>query len=103
MRFSVIWVLACTLACALVGCASDSGAGGSGGSGGSVGAPGEGGAGGGAVPAPAIGCDPLVPTYCGFPYPNDYFTVSDESTVTGRPRHDPLRHGDRQAYLHRLR
>jgi hypothetical protein len=52
-----------------------------------VGAPGEGGAGGGgggAVPAPAIGCDPLVPTYCGFPYPNDYFTVSDESTVTGR-------------------
>lgn len=35
------------------------------------------------VPAPPIGCDPLTPTYCGFPYPNDYFTVPDSDTVTG--------------------
>lgn len=42
------------------------------------------GAGGGGVPAPPISCDPLAPTYCGFPYPNDYFTVADSSTTTGR-------------------
>lgn len=28
-------------------------------------------------------CDPLTPSYCGFPYPNDYWTVADASTVTG--------------------
>ena len=32
---------------------------------------------------PPLGCDPLTPTYCGFPYPNDYWTVADSSTVTG--------------------
>ena len=31
----------------------------------------------------ALGCDPLTPSYCGFPYPNDYWTVADSSTVTG--------------------
>jgi hypothetical protein len=45
---------------------------------------GQGAVGGGAVPGPAIGCDPLTPTFCGFPYPNDYFTVADETTVTGK-------------------
>ncbi|MGB5284945.1 MAG: hypothetical protein WBN29_10575, partial [Polyangiales bacterium] len=30
-----------------------------------------------------LGCDPLTPSYCGFPYPNDYWTVADPSTVTG--------------------
>ena len=30
-----------------------------------------------------LGCDPLTPSYCGFPYPNDYWTVADASTVTG--------------------
>jgi hypothetical protein len=38
---------------------------------------------GGMVVAPPLGCDPLTPTYCGFPYPNDYWTVADASTVTG--------------------
>jgi hypothetical protein len=36
------------------------------------------------VPPPPLNCDPLVPTYCGFPYPNDYWTEPDASTVTGR-------------------
>jgi hypothetical protein len=34
--------------------------------------------------APARGCDPLAPSYCGFPYPNDYWTVQDPSTPTGK-------------------
>ena len=38
---------------------------------------------GGTIPAPPLGCDPLTPTYCGFPYPNDYWTVADSTTVTG--------------------
>ena len=54
-----------------IGCGSDSssvtGSGGSGGIGGTL----------------ALGCDPLTPSYCGFPYPNDYWTVADSSTVTG--------------------
>ena len=36
------------------------------------------------VPTPPLGCDPLAPTYCAFPYPNDYYTVDDSGTVTGR-------------------
>ncbi len=36
------------------------------------------------VEAPPLNCDPLVPSYCGFPYPNDYWTESDTSTVTGK-------------------
>ena len=38
---------------------------------------------GGVVPTPPLGCDPLTPSYCAFPYPNDYWTVADASTVTG--------------------
>ncbi len=34
--------------------------------------------------APPLDCDPITPTYCGFPYPNDYWTVPDAATVTGR-------------------
>ncbi|HKY91460.1 MAG TPA: hypothetical protein VJM11_10495 [Nevskiaceae bacterium] len=29
-------------------------------------------------------CDPLDPHYCLFPFPNDYFTVADATTDTGR-------------------
>jgi len=36
------------------------------------------------IPAPPLGCDPLTPSYCAFPYPNDYYTVADPSTATGR-------------------
>jgi len=35
------------------------------------------------VPPPPLDCDPLVPSYCGFPYPNNYWTQEDENTVTG--------------------
>lgn len=36
------------------------------------------------VDPPPLDCDPLVPDYCGFPYPNDYWTQRDDSTVTGK-------------------
>jgi hypothetical protein len=29
-------------------------------------------------------CDPLAPTYCGFPYPNDLWTVADPDSPTGK-------------------
>ncbi len=35
------------------------------------------------VPPPPPGCDPLTPTYCGFPYPNNYWTEPDGDSVTG--------------------
>jgi hypothetical protein len=53
------------------------------GSGGDRGTGGVGGAG-GMTPAPPLGCDPLTPSYCGFPFPNDYWTVADASTVTAK-------------------
>jgi hypothetical protein len=59
----------------VVGCGTDSnsatGSGGAGGTGGTA----------GTLP---LECDPLTPSYCGFPYPNDYWTVADASSpVTG--------------------
>jgi hypothetical protein len=35
------------------------------------------------VPPPPLDCDPLNPTYCGFPYPNNYWTMADPEAVTG--------------------
>lgn len=35
------------------------------------------------IPAPPLDCDPLTPSYCGFPYPNNYWTEEDAGTVTG--------------------
>ena len=29
-------------------------------------------------------CDPLVPGHCLLPWPNDFFTVEDETSATGR-------------------
>jgi len=34
-------------------------------------------------PPPPLDCDPLTPSYCGFPYPNNYWTVDDPTSVTG--------------------
>ena len=31
-----------------------------------------------------VGCDPLDPSLCMFPFPNDFFTVADATTATGR-------------------
>ncbi|MCY1065760.1 hypothetical protein OV090_13355 [Nannocystis sp. RBIL2] len=33
---------------------------------------------------PTLECDPLVPSYCGFPFPSNVFTSADPTTVTGR-------------------
>jgi len=33
---------------------------------------------------PQLACDPLVPSYCGYPYPSNVFTVEDAEAVTGR-------------------
>jgi hypothetical protein len=33
---------------------------------------------------PTLECDPLVPEYCGFPFPSNVFTVPEAGTVTGR-------------------
>ncbi len=61
----------------VLGCGTDSS-----GTSGTAGAGGDGGSGGG-PPAPPLGCDPLTPSYCGFPYPNDYWTTEDPTTATG--------------------
>src|SRR4051812_10218438 len=37
-----------------------------------------------AAPASAAGCDPIDPSACMLPFPNDYFTKPDRSTPTGR-------------------
>jgi hypothetical protein len=58
---------------------------GSGGGGGEGGEGGEGGAGGGsALIYPHLDCDPLVPEFCGYPFPSNVYTVEDSGTVTGR-------------------
>lgn len=33
---------------------------------------------------PTLACDPLVPSYCGFPFPNNVFTTADPMSKTGR-------------------
>lgn len=33
---------------------------------------------------PQLDCDPLVPEYCGYPFPNNVFTVADDAMATGR-------------------
>lgn len=32
---------------------------------------------------PTLSCDPLVPSYCGFPFPSNVLTTPDETTATG--------------------
>jgi hypothetical protein len=43
-----------------------------------------------AAGAPASGCDPIDPTQCLLPYPDDFFTASDRSSPTGRRVAFPL-------------
>jgi len=82
MRFPVsLLALSCVIHF-VPGCGSDTGSG-TAGTSGSGGSGGQGGSG-GMIPAPPLGCDPLTPSYCAFPYPNDYYTVADPSTATGR-------------------
>lgn len=35
------------------------------------------------VTPPPLDCDPLTPSYCGFPYPNNYWTEPDPDSQTG--------------------
>ncbi|MBW2214957.1 MAG: hypothetical protein JRF48_11130, partial [Deltaproteobacteria bacterium] len=79
MKTLSCWLVVSSLVLFTVGCGSDSDSSSGAGSGGTAGTGGSG----GTVPAPPLGCDPLTPSYCGFPYPNDYWTVADSSTVTG--------------------
>lgn len=37
-----------------------------------------------AVDWPTLDCDPLVPGYCGYPWPNNVFTTADADAPTGR-------------------
>jgi hypothetical protein len=45
-----------------------------------------------AAPPSLPGCDPIDPKHCLLPFPNDFFTVADASTDTGRRVNLPL-HG----------
>jgi hypothetical protein len=64
------------------------GGGGSGAAGAAGGSGGSAGAGaGGSEPTdkwPHLACDPLVPEFCGFPFPSNVYTVPDGTTATGR-------------------
>lgn len=71
VRALVSWALvtACAAAC---------------GSGDAPGAAAATGAGGGADAGIDDGCDPIVPTHCALPFPNDLYLVDDPSTKTGK-------------------
>jgi len=44
----------------------------------------------GTVPGVAVArCDPIDPSACMLPFPNDFFTKPDRSTQTGRRAFDP--------------
>jgi hypothetical protein len=77
---SVVLVSACSSS------ESDSGTGGGGQGGGGAGGDGGGGQGGSAaeITYPLLDCDPLVPDFCGYPFPSNVFTVEDTGTPTGR-------------------
>ncbi|MGB5351595.1 MAG: hypothetical protein WBN10_18450 [Polyangiales bacterium] len=51
---------------------------------GTTGSGGAGGAGGSTVAYPLLDCDPLVPEFCGYPFPSNVYTVEDSSTASGR-------------------
>ncbi|MGD8826900.1 MAG: hypothetical protein PVI24_18085, partial [Myxococcales bacterium] len=73
----------------LISACSDSNGGGAGGMGGAGGTGGTGGAGGtggqlGSITYPLLDCDPLVPEFCGYPFPSNVYSVEDSTTPTGR-------------------
>ena len=61
----------------LIAACSESSTSGTGGGGG-------GGTGGTALVYPLLDCDPLVPEFCGYPFPSNVYTVEDSSTSSGR-------------------
>lgn len=75
------------VAIAISACSSSSSPSGTGGAAGMGGAGGDGGAGGGAGTAltyPLLDCDPMVPDFCGYPFPSNVYTTEDNTTPTGR-------------------
>ncbi|RLB45186.1 MAG: hypothetical protein DRH23_14810, partial [Deltaproteobacteria bacterium] len=69
----------------LISACSESTTSGTGGNGGVGGAGGDGGTGGSTpISYPLLDCDPLVPEFCGYPFPSNVYTVEDSATVTGR-------------------
>jgi len=54
------------------------------GSGGTGGSAGTGGTGGIAITYPLLDCDPLVPDFCGYPFPSNVYTTEDSKTASGR-------------------
>lgn len=66
------------------GSSNSSGTAGTGGSGGTGGTGGSGGTGGTVAAYPLLDCDPLVPEFCGYPFPSNVYTVEDSKTATGR-------------------
>ena len=68
----------------LISACSESTTTGNGGSGGDGGAGGSGGSGGIAINYPQLDCDPLVPEFCGYPFPSNVYTFEDATTATGR-------------------
>lgn len=74
-------------ACSSQGSGPIDGSGGSGGDAGAGGAAGDGGAGGAGgemFTYPNLDCDPLVPEFCGYPFPSNVYTIADDATPTGR-------------------
>ncbi len=80
---SVLLVSACSES-SPSGTPSSGGTSGDGGAGGNGGGGGEGGIGGNGLSYPLLDCDPLVPQFCGHPFPSNVYTVEDSETVTGR-------------------
>ncbi len=39
---------------------------------------------------PTLACDPIAPSYCSYPFPNNVFTVAADDTETGRRVQPPL-------------
>jgi hypothetical protein len=74
-----------TLPAGTGGSGGSAGGDGSAGTAGTNGASGSSGsAGSGGVSWPNLACDPIVPSYCAFPFPSNVFTVADSTSPTGR-------------------
>ena len=78
-------LLAAVVAVFGFGCGDDSGGTPDGGVDGSADGSADGGDSGvGEITYPLLDCDPMVPEFCGYPYPSNVYTVADATTATGR-------------------
>jgi len=72
------------MALAISACSSSSNPSGTGGTAGVGGGGGAGGEGGTSFAYPLLDCDPMVPEFCGYPFPSNVYTSADDTTPTGR-------------------